>query len=115
MKRILLFISIVLGIMLLILMGILVNRGFAENEAKKPNLEFEYILEKEIYGTDVVTIINKAINNNQKHKIDKDENGNYKNDKHYSINVEIAFIGIEKNYRMEQICNAGLENFMRSF
>ena len=114
MKKTLLFILIALGIMLLILVGVIVNHRFLRIEAQKPNLEFEYILEKEMYGTDVVTIINKAINNNQKYEIQKDENGYYKNDNKYSIQVEIAFAGVENNYTMEQICNAGLENFMRS-
>ena len=115
MRKTLLFILITLGIILIALTGILVNRKFAENEAKKPNLEYEYILEKEMYGTDVVTIINKAMNNNQKYEISKDESGNYENDNHYSVQVEINFVGVEKSYTMEQICNVGLEDFMQAF
>lgn len=115
MKKTLLFILIALGITLIVLSGILVNRMFAENEAKKPNLEYEYILEKEMYGTDVVTIINKAMNNNKRYEITKDENGNYINDNHYSIQVEIAFLGMEEKYSMEKIYEVGLEDFMKAF
>jgi len=115
MKKTLLFILIALGITIIALAGILVNRKFAENEARKPNLEYEYILEKEMYGTDVVTIINKAMNSNKKYEIDKDENGNYINDNRYSIQVEVAFIGMEENFTMEKICMVGIEDFMRAF
>ena len=115
MKKTLLLILIALGITIIALAGILVNRKFAENEARKPNLEYEYILEKEMYGTDIVTIINKAMNNNQKYEIDIDENGNYINDNRYSIQVEIAFIGMEENFTMERICRVGIEEFMRAF
>ena len=115
MKKTLLFILIALGITLIALSGILVNRKFAENEAKKPNLEYEYILEKEMYGTDVVTIINKAMDNNKRYEIAKDKNGNYINDNRYSIQVEIAFQGMEENFTMEKICTVGLEEFMQAF
>ena len=102
MKKTLLFILIALGITLIALSGILVNRKFAENEAKKPNLEYEYILEKEMYGTDVVTIINKAMDNNKRYEIAKDKNGNYINDNRYSIQVEIGFQGMEEDFTMEE-------------
>ena len=105
MKKTLLIILALLGIIILALTLILVNRKFAENEAKKPNLEYEYILAKEMYGTDVVTIINKAINNNEKYKIVKNQQGEYENDNKYCIKIELLFKDVEQTYSMEQINN----------
>ena len=113
MKKSLVFMILAAGIITAIIGGILLVRQFEANEAKKPNTEFEYILNKEMYGTDVVSIINKAVNSNEKNKIEKDENGFYINDEKYCIEVEIAFRDVEKTYKMEQIINAGIEEFMR--
>ena len=113
MKKTLIIILIVLGLIIIVLAGTLINRRFAENEAKKPNMEFETILSKEMYGTDVVTIINKAMNNNRKYEIPTDEEGDYIANDTNSIKVEIVFVGIEESYSMEKICKVGLEEFMR--
>ena len=115
MKKTLIFILFALGITIIILGGILINRKFAEMEAQKPNIEFETILSKEMYGTDIVTLINKARNNNEKYKVPINEDGYYENDNNYSIQIEINFIGQEKSFSMEQICKAGLEDFMQAF
>lgn len=84
---------------------------------KQINAEYEQYLGKVVYGTDVTTLINKAIdnNNNPKYNIQKDENGLYINDNKYCIKIELNMITIEKTYQMEQIYNAGITEFVKNF
>ena len=76
---------------------------------------------KEMYGADIVTIINKAIDNNEENNISKDENGNYiENEK--SVKVELTLLStdedsktIEVVYPMETLEKAGLNEFITNF
>lgn len=76
---------------------------------------------KEMYGADIVTIINKAIDNNEENNISKDENGNYiENEK--SVKVELTLLStdedsktIEVVYPMETLEKAGLNEFISNF
>ena len=46
------------------------------NVSKKENIEFESYLNKEIYGTDLLTVINKAIDSNEKNERTSQEQKN---------------------------------------
>ena len=89
-------------------------------EKSQNNKEYEQYLNKEIYGTDVITLINKAINNNTKNNIQKDENQNYIPNDENSINIDIVMITNEekektKTYRMEKISKVGINEFIKNF
>lgn len=86
-----------------------------EKAVKKTNLEYQQYLGKKVYGTDVTTIINRAIENNTQHNIQKDEKGMYIDDGEYCIKVELNMITVEKTYQMEQLYNAGLTEFVKNF
>ena len=59
-------------------------------EVKSFNNEFEqYFNDEEITGVTLTSIINKAIDNNEKYKISKDNNKTYINDNEYSIEITI--------------------------
>lgn len=81
------------------------------------NAEFEQYEDKEVYGLTVGTIINKAIDKNTKNKIEKDNNGNFIQNDENSIKVEVHMIEDDKNYeiQMEQIYNAGTEQFVQYY
>ena len=49
------------------------------NMSKKANLEFEKYLNEEVYGTDLSTIINRAIDKNEKNEVEKNDKGIYLN------------------------------------
>lgn len=84
-------------------------------EIKKYNSWYEEYLGKEIYGTEVATIINKAIESNKKNNVLKDEKNLYiENDKD-SIKIELKMITIEKIYQMETIYNNDINNFVKHF
>lgn len=69
----------------------------------------------EIYGTDLATLINKAVDNNEKYKIEKDENGNYIPDDKYSLKITIQMLSNETTYEMERIFEHKVEQFIELF
>ena len=85
------------------------------NAIQKENKEFEEYKDKEVYGLEVGTMINKAVDKNTKNKIEKDNNGNFiQNDKN-SIEIEINITDNETTYKMETIYNAGTEQFVQYY
>lgn len=85
------------------------------NAIQKENKEFEEYKDKEVYGLEVGTIINKAVDKNTKNKIEKDNNQNFiQNDKN-SIEIKIYITDNETMYKMETIYNAGTEQFVQYY
>ena len=64
------------------------------------NLKFEEYKDKEIYGIDLVTLINKTIDKNTKNKIEQDENGVFIPNEKNSIQIEIYMQDSEQTYKM---------------
>lgn len=84
------------------------------------NKEYELYISKELYGTDVITLINKAIDNNQKNNIKQDEKGYFIENEDDSLIIELVMITNEekektKTYKMETISKAGVEAFISNF
>lgn len=118
MKKSTIFLLVILVLLILILVYF---RIVGLQEETKNNLqfnsEFEEFLDKEVYGTNVVTVINKAIDYNEKNNISKDEKGYYIEDEEKSILVELQFINSKDKittYKMEQIASLGIEKFLSS-
>ena len=75
-----------------------------------------------LYGDDVMTIINNAIDNNEKNKVEKKSNGFYIENDINSVKVELTLLLLdekeqiqEKVYQMESLQNAGLTGFISNF
>lgn len=84
------------------------------------NIDFEQYLEEEIYGTDIITVINKAISSNELNEVTKDTKGFYNNNKINSIKIDVVMItNVEKNettvYKMEAISKVGITDFIKNF
>lgn len=79
------------------------------------NAEYESYLNKEIYGADLATIINKVIDNNETYAIDKDNKGKYIDDNKNSIKLDIKIIDNNTIYDVETIYSGGVDNFVRFF
>lgn len=82
------------------------------NEVQNFNSNFSQYIDKEFYGNELATIINRAIDNNEKNKIPKDSNGRYIEDEMYSIKVDIYITDNETTYSMEIINLGGISNFV---
>lgn len=82
---------------------------------KKFNYQFEQYFDKEIYGADVVTIMSKAIDNNNQYNIARDEENKFIEDNKNCLKVMIRFKDVDKTFDMESIEKAGIEGFMQNF
>lgn len=112
-KTIIIF--VVLLMIIFSTIGFLTNIQSQKKQIQKENIEYEYYLNKEIYGVDVATIINKAIESNKKNKVETDANNYYIDNKENSIKIELKMITIEKTYQMEEIANNDITNFVKYF
>ena len=111
-------IIVILSILLIMLISIYMNYRqvlSGKLQARKFNQDYEFFNKESILGTDVTTMINKAIDNNEKHNIKKDENGLYISDNDYAIKIYVYMIIDEKTYPMEELVKAGLDSFTRYF
>ena len=79
------------------------------------NKEFEYYCNKEILGTDITTLINKAIDSNEKNEVKKDEKNLYIPNEENSINIYIKMKFTENIYPMESFYKAGINDFTKYF
>ena len=85
------------------------------NNVIRQNAEFEEYKDKEIYGTELATLINKSIDKNTKNKIEKDENGIFIPNEEDSIKIEIYMEDNEQKYEMETFYNTGMKQFIQYY
>ena len=110
-------------IILIILVAIVITsvlyayRTYNQNieDLKNYNNSFEQYKDKEIEGTQIATILNKAVNNNEQNKVEKDEKQNYIENEKDSIKIDIYIKDNDTTYSMETIYNMGVEKFINSF
>lgn len=115
MKNTLLLISIPIVIIICSVCGLLITINTTNRIIKEENSEYEYYLGKTLYGTDVATLINKAVNQNENNKIEKDEKGYYTENSDNSLKIDIKMITIDKTYPMEEIYNNDITKFVQNF
>ena len=111
--------AILLIIIIICVTGISINAKKMSVQ-KQANKEYEQYIEKDIYGTDVATLINKAIDSNNKNKVQKTEDGKYIENEENSIIIELVMITDEEKektttYRMETIGKVGISEFISNF
>ena len=68
-----------------------------------------------IYGAELVTIMNNAINKNTENNVQKDNKGNYINNNNNSIQIDIKFKDVDKTFNMETIYNGTMEKFVENY
>ncbi len=115
MKKILIFILIIVIIIVAIFSVKYFNYKAELNELKKVNAEYEAYLNKEIYGTDIGTVINKAVDSNEKNSVPKDEQGFYIQNDTNSIKIEIKIIDNDTTYQMETLYSGGMTTFVQYY
>lgn len=87
------------------------------SEVKSFNVKYEKYLDKEILGTDITTIVNHAVDDNEKSFVKKDENGKYIQNDENSINIEIEVtdLGKPQIFAMETIYDNGMNDFVKYY
>ena len=119
MKKNIVIISLILLIIIIICFIGIWNNYKRLLMQKQENKEYEQYLNKEIYGTDVATILNKAMNSNKQNSLEQKDGKYIENDTN-SIIVELVMITNEekektKKYRMETIDKVGISEFIKNF
>lgn len=121
MKKNVIILSILLLIIIIICIAGINLKSKTNRAVIKYNNEYEQYLKKEdIYGTDVITLINKATSNNEINNITKDEKGFYINNSENSITIDLVMITNETKqettiYKMEAISKVGITEFIKNF
>ena len=87
-----------------------------KKEVSNYNSEYEKIYQNgKINGVDLTTIINKAVDNNEKYSIGKDENNVYIDDGIYYTEIYVKIVENKDAYPMEAIQEVGLSEFTRLY
>lgn len=115
---IILFLILIISVIICVV-GININSN-KKKAIKQQNLSYEQYFENTIYGTDIITLINKATSSNEKNYVEKDEKGFYTNNDKNSIQIDIVMItDSEKQemttYKMETISKVGITEFIKNF
>ena len=105
----------------LIICAILLSKYYSYKEQinliEEDNLRYEKYLEKKIKGNDIASLINQAIDDNERNYIKKDEKGKYIQDDEKSINIEIKITDFtdEKIFTMETLYGGGMNEFVKYY
>ena len=83
--------------------------------ANRINQEYNTYYDKTILEKDVEAIINKTIDQNEKNKIEKDENNVYLENETNSIKIYLKFLESDDTFLMEAISNRGIESFIKYY
>ena len=114
MKKLIIFLVIVLIIVATVAYMYL-NYKATYNEAQVKNVQYESYNGKEIFGTDLATLINKAVDGNTKNNIQKEDSGLYTDNGTDSIRIDILFTDDNEVHSMEEIYNSGTDTFMQYY
>ncbi|MCL2342249.1 MAG: hypothetical protein FWC53_04365 [Firmicutes bacterium] len=115
MRRTILIITLIFIIIMSVLGGMLFSGITKVNEAKRANAKYDISLGDEITGSQAATIMSRAIDQNERNKVPKDENGLYIENSTNSIKIELKMITIDNTYNMEAIYDKGITNFVANF
>lgn len=115
MKKILIILLIIMAIISIMIVIRYKDFEKQQREVSKFNLDYEYYNRNDLNGLDITTLINKAISNNEKYTIPKDEQGLYVLDDEYSIEIYVTMVIDKPAYRMESFEKADINTFVRYF
>ena len=117
MKNKILLILIIFLIILSISIYFVYNYRKNALQAQKINNEYKAYYKMQMLGTELVSILNKTADINEKNEIGKDEEGLYIDNDINTIKIYIKLKYKEdyKNVEMEKILNNGVENFIKSY
>lgn len=113
-KNLLIILSFFILITIVIVYVCIINQK-VNVQANKINKEFESYIQSKIKGSQLITVINKAIDQNEKNEVKKDEKNLYIENEKNSIKIEIKFLESDKTFTMEAINTVGTEAFIKNY
>lgn len=86
-------------------------------ETQKLNSQYEQYYNINILGTELISIVNRTIDINNKNNIEQDNSGYYIDNKNNSLHIYIKFVykNNTKTIKMEDIEKSGIENFVKVY
>ena len=114
MKKFIVFLVIVV-IIVCIIAYMYLSYIATRNTAITENMPYETYLNREIFGSDLASIINKAVNDNNKNNVEKDDNGLYKENDKNTIKIQVKITDNDTTYDMEIFYNGGMDNFIKYY
>lgn len=117
MKNIIIYIFCVVTIICILLISKIYQIKAYNTEINQFNVKYEKYINKDVIGTEVATIINQAINDNENERIKKDENGKYFQNDETSVNIEVKITEFDKGqiYMMETLYGGGMSQFVKFY
>ena len=122
MKKTILYILVLVSITVIVLYVNISNSIAKQRKAENFNKQYEIYLNKNLSGAEIATIINKAIENNEKNEISKDDKGFYLDNGETTVKVELNMISynekkeiIYNTYQMEAVAGLGITNFLSNY
>ncbi|CDC31858.1 unknown [Clostridium sp. CAG:508] len=116
MKKSIFIVLAILFIIAIVICLYIYNVKKIENVAIKHNKQYEEYCNKKILGTELISLINKAIDYNEKNSVEKQENTIYYiNNNTNSIQITVKFLDNDKIIKMENIAEKQTENFIKFF
>ena len=114
MKKFIIFL-IGIGIIVTIVAGVYLKCRMLINETKRENSQYEQYYQKEIYGTDLATLMNKVVDSNINNEVEKNENGVYIDNGKNSIRIDIQFTDDDSIHTLEEIYNSDTGVFVQYY
>lgn len=115
MKKIVILI-ITLFLVIATILGYNVHQKKVANiESSQNNRSYESFYNQPVLGTDIISVINKAIDSNEKNLVEKDEEGNYIDNEKNSVKIDIKFKELEQVISMERIDKIGMKQFRNNY
>ena len=115
MKRVIMFIGTILGVMIIVFSYNYIQYQNTQKKVLKYNQAFLQFNRNNIYGTDVTSVINKAVSSNDSNKIAKDDSGEYISNNETSIKIYISFEENGTVYSMEKVYKKSMQEFTKLF
>ena len=117
MKNKILLIIVIFIIILCVAIYLVYNYRVNIAKSQEINNEYKSYYNKQIIGTDLASVINKTMDNNEKNNIPKDNSGYFIENDTNSIKVFVELI-YQDDYTTldaDQIFSKGIENFVRVY
>lgn len=115
MKKQTIIFFIAIFIFLLIVAFAIEQKVNEQNELTKYNSMYDSFLDKQVLGTEVASLINKAINENEKNNVVKDDKNYYIPNETNSIKIYVKLEQDGQSFDMERIFNYGMTEFVKNF
>ncbi len=113
MGKTLLLIFTIFVVVLGITYGFVLSQSKKSNEIYLANKYYEDYLNSTVSGTELATIIGKAIEQNINNRILKDQNGMFKENDTNSVKIYLVMGSKNQSYPMEAVFKGGIDEFVK--